>query len=344
MQAFFQNTHKSRIRDMIVRSVIAAALLTAGPVAAADPAPLELVQTIVLKGKAGKLDHLALDAKRERLFLANTINGTLDVVDLKAGKLLKQVAGQSGIQGVAYAADLDRVFVGLGTGGYCNVFDGADYKPLKTVKFADDADNVKYDPVRGVVYVAHAEKALGIVDAKTFAVRADITLPGTAEGLLSSAKSSRLFVALPSPSEVVVVDPDKKEIVGSYAVKLAGGGHPIALDEANRRIFVGCRKAPMVVVLDAETGREITAAPIPDGVDDLFYDARHKRLFASCADGFIAVVRQVDADRYEPAGKLETAKNAKTCYFDQESGRLFLAVPRQSGKPGPEIRVYRVRD
>src|SRR5262249_31089125 len=105
--------------------------------AAADPpSSLELVQTIVLKGKAGKLDHLALDSKRERLFLANTSNGTLDVVDLKAGKLLKQVTGQPGIQGVAYAADLDRVFVGLGTGGLCNVFDGANYRPLKTIKFA----------------------------------------------------------------------------------------------------------------------------------------------------------------------------------------------------------------
>jgi hypothetical protein len=329
---------------MIVRRLIVAALVFVPAARAAEPAPLELVQTIVLKGKAGKLDHLALDAKRDRLFLANTVNGTLDVVDIKAGKLLKQVAGQSGIQGVAYAADLDRVFVGLGTGGYCNVFDGADYRPLKTVKFADDADNVKYDSVRGVAYVAHAEKALGVVDAKTFAIKADITLPGTAEGLQSSAKGSRLFVALPSPSEVVVVDPDKKEVVGSYPVKLAGGGHPIALDEANKRIFVGCRKAPMVVVLDEETGREITAVPIPDGVDDLFYDAKRKRLYASCADGFIAVLRQVDADRYEAAGKIETPKNSKTCYLDQDSGRLFLAVPRQSGKPGPEIRVYRVRD
>ena len=93
---------------------------------AADPPSLELVQTIVLKGKAGKLDHLALDAKRDRLFLANTTNGTLDVIDLKAGKLLKQVTGQPGIQGVAYAADLDRIFVGLGSGGLCNVFDGGE--------------------------------------------------------------------------------------------------------------------------------------------------------------------------------------------------------------------------
>src|SRR4051812_4101607 len=155
-----------------------AGLLLAGPAPAADTSSLELVQTIVLKGKAGKLDHMALDAKRDRLFLANTVNGTLDVVDLKAGKLIKQVPGQTGIQGVAYAADLDRVFVGLGAGGLCNAFDGSDYRPLKTIKFADDADNVRYDAGRKLVYVAHAEASLGVVDAQTYAVKADIKLPG----------------------------------------------------------------------------------------------------------------------------------------------------------------------
>src|SRR5207248_1407002 len=43
---------------------------------------LELVQTIPLKGKAGNLDHLALDTKRDRLLVANKANDTLDVVDL----------------------------------------------------------------------------------------------------------------------------------------------------------------------------------------------------------------------------------------------------------------------
>ncbi|HEX4592362.1 MAG TPA: hypothetical protein VH120_20700, partial [Gemmataceae bacterium] len=225
-----------------------------------------------------------------------------------------------------------------------NVFEGADYKLLKTIKFADDADNVRYDSARGLVFVAHAEKALGVVDAKTFAVKADITLPGTAEGLASAAGQPRLFVALPSPSEVVVVDPEKKEVVEKFPVKTASGGHPIALDETGKRLFVGCRKAPMVVVMDMESGKEVTGVPIPDGVDDLFYDAKRKRLFASCGDGFVAVIRQLDADHYGTAEKLETVKGAKTAYLDSDSGRLFLAVPRQAGKPGPEIRVYRIRD
>ena len=114
----------------------AALLLVAGdrPALAAEPATLELVQTIPLKGAAGRLDHLAIDTKHGRLFIANLSNDSLDVVDLKAGKLVKQVPGQRKIQGVAYAADLDRIFAGNGTGGECNVFDGKDYMLLKSIK------------------------------------------------------------------------------------------------------------------------------------------------------------------------------------------------------------------
>src|SRR5207248_10178799 len=137
-------------------------------------------KTIDLLGKAGKLDHLVVDSKGQRLFLANKVNNTLDIVDLKTGKLLKQLHGQAGAQGVAYAADLDRVFVALGTGGFCNIFDGKDYNLLKTVKFADDADNVRYNPATHLVYVAHAESMLGVIDAKTFEITADIKLPGPA--------------------------------------------------------------------------------------------------------------------------------------------------------------------
>jgi DNA-binding beta-propeller fold protein YncE len=318
--------------------------LAAAAAQAADPPSLELVQTSVFKGKAGKLDHLALDAKRERLFLANTSNGTLDVVDLKAGKLIKQVSGQTGIQGVAYAADLDRVFVGLGSGGLCNVFSGADYKPLKTIKFTDDADNVRYDPARHLVFVAHAEKALGVVDARTFAVKADLSLPGQAEGFQIAPGSPRLYLVMPSPSQVLVIDTEKLETTATHPLKMAGGGHPLALDEANKRVFIGCRQAPMVVVMDMESGKEITGVAIPQDIDDLFYDAKRKRLYASCGEGYLVVIGQSDPDHYEVLEKIPTVKGAKTSYYDAAAGRLYLAVPRQQGQPGPEIRVYKVRD
>ncbi|HLN32668.1 MAG TPA: YncE family protein [Gemmataceae bacterium] len=307
-----------------------------------DQAPFELVQTIVLKGKPGKLDHVAVDAKRGRLLLANKVNNTLDVVDLQAGKLLRQIPSQQGVQGIAIAPDLDRVYAALGEGGFCNVFDANTYKLLKTIKFKDDADNARYDPRTHQVYVAHAEKSLAAIDAKSLAVRMEIGLPGSAEGFEMETGKPRLYVNVP-PNQMLVIDTDKNAVIETYTLSLATNNVPLALDEANHRVFVGCRKEPMVLVLDAATGKEITSVPIPGGIDDLTYDSKRKLLYASCGDGYLAVIKQQDADHYAELAKIPTAAGAKTHYFDPDTGRLYLGVPRQEGKPGPEIRVYQAK-
>jgi DNA-binding beta-propeller fold protein YncE len=328
-------------RGTIVSALAGVAVLWAAVAAAAEP-PLRQVQAIPLKGPAGRLDHLALDGKHGRLFVANMANASLDVVDLKAGKLVKQVPGQFGIQGIAYAADLDRVFVGLGQGGFCNVFDGDSYKLLKTIKFADDADNVRYNPATHLAYVAHAEKALAVIDARTFEVKADIPLPGQAESFQLEKGRPRLYLNTPSPAQVNVIDTDRNEVVAHYPLQRAAANYPLALDEANRRLFVGCRKPPTVLVLDSESGKEVAAVPIPGDTDDLWHDAKRQRLYASCGEGFLAVLRQADADRYELLEKVPTVKGARTCLFDPEAGRLYLLVPRQAGKEGPEVWVFEV--
>jgi DNA-binding beta-propeller fold protein YncE len=319
-----------------------AALLAGGFARAADPS-LELVQTIVLQGKAGKLDHLTIDAKRERLFLANKSNNTVDIVDLKEGKLLRQIKGQNGVQGLAYAADLDRLFVALGTGGLLNIFDGENYKPLKTIKFTDDADNARYNPATGLVYVAHAEKALAVVDAKTFAVKATVQLPGGGESFSLESARPRLYIACPDAGEVTVVDTEKNEAVAHYPIKTAGNFHAVTLDETAHRLYIACRKEPTLVVMDTETGKEIDHAAIPGGADDLHFDAKRKQLFVSCGDSFLAVLKVNDADHIEVVDKIPTAEGAKTCLYVPETGRLYLAVPRQEGKDGPEIRVFQVK-
>jgi hypothetical protein len=129
----------------------------------------------------------------------------------------------------------------------------------------------------------------------------------------------------------------------SYPLKMAGANFALALDEANHRLFIGCRKKSMVVVMDSETGAEITGVGIPADTDDVFYDAKRKRIYASCGEGYLAVIRQTDADHYDLLEKVPTIKDARTCYFDSESGRLYLAVPRQPGKQGPQIWVYQAR-
>jgi DNA-binding beta-propeller fold protein YncE len=322
-------------------SVLTGVFLFAAASSRADD-PLELVQTIVLKGRPGKLDHVAIDAQRKRLFLANKVNNTLDIVDLQSGSLLKQVSGQQGVQGIALAGNLNKLFVALGEGGFCNVFDAESYKLLRTIKFADDADNVRYDERTGLVYLAHAEHSLAVIDAKTLEVRADLKLAGSAEGFELEQSRPRLFVCVP-PTQLLAVDTTKNEIAETFNLSLGGKCIAVAADEANQRLFVACRKPAVVVVMNSETGKELSAMPIAGEVDDCFFDAKHKRIYASCGEGSLVVFQQKSADQYEELARVPTAAGAKTCLYDPQSDLLYLAVPRQKGNPGPEIRVYRPR-
>ena len=170
--------------------LVAAFALTAGTAIAADEAPLTLSKTIPLKGVDGKLDHLAVDSKGERLFVANKPNNTLDIVDLKTSKLVKQIADQGKISGVAYAADLDMVYAGNGA-GTCNGFAGADYKLAFSTK-APGADNVHYNSETKLVYVGCGE-TLMVLDAKTGEAKTSIKLPGAVHGFKIDKKAGKIL-------------------------------------------------------------------------------------------------------------------------------------------------------
>jgi hypothetical protein len=92
--------------------------------------------------------------------------------------------------------------------------------------------------------------------------------------------------------------------------------------------------------MDSETGAEVAGIEIPADTDDVSFDPKRKRIYASCGEGFIAVIKQNDADHHELVEKIPTVKDARTSFLDRETGRLYLGVPRQPGKAGPEIRVY----
>jgi DNA-binding beta-propeller fold protein YncE len=303
------------------------------------------VQTIALNGPVGGLDHLAVDAKRGRLFVANTAGDSLDVVDLKAGKLLKQVPGQGRIRGIAYSPEADRVFVGNGSGGVCNTFDGENYELLKSVPLGVDADNVRYNPRTRRIYVVHADSEVSVIDATDYTRRSPIALPESLGAFQLEAGRPRMYINA-KLGQVVAIDSDKDEVIGRFPVAPAGVNAALAIDEPNHRLLVGCRKNPALVVMDSDTGKIVASVPIPGDVDDVSFDERRRRIYASCGDGAIAVIGQVDADRYEPLATVPTVKGARTSIFNAKDGKLYLAVPRRAERPereNPEVWVYRAQ-
>ena len=123
-------------------------------------------------------------------------------------------------------------------------------------------------------------------------------------------------------------------------MKEAGANFPMALDETNHRLFIGCRRPAKLLVLDMETGRTVATVDIVGDTDNLFYDAANKRIYVSGGEGRITVIK-TSADIYNVAGQVATAPGARTSYFVPETTMLYVAVPHR-GAQKAELRVFSV--
>jgi len=309
-----------------------------GKLEAQESAPLRLVQTIALPNVEGRIDHLSVDLKGQRLFIAALGNNTVEVLDLPAGKRVRTITGLHEPQGVGFIPQSNRLFVANAKGGDCDIFDGTSLKRVKSVKFSDDADNVRYDAAAGRVYVGYGDGALGVIDAASAERIGDIKLGGHPESFQLEKSGARIFVNIPTARKITVVERAKAAVIGSWTVD-GRDNFPMALDEEHHRLFVATRKPAKLVVYDTESGRVVASLDAPGDADDVFYDAAKHRIYVSGGEGAIGLFRQVEADRYEPVGKIATAAGARTSLFVPELGRLYLAVPHR-GSQTAEIRVY----
>jgi DNA-binding beta-propeller fold protein YncE len=151
---------------------------------------------------------------------------------------------------------------------------------------------------------------------------------------------SRIFLNNKAKSQVDVIDREKRTLIASWPITLAKTNVAMAYDEANHRLFIACRSGG-IVVLDSQSGKEITVLPITKGVDDAVFDAASKRLYASC-DGDVSVYEQSSADTYKLLGKVPTGPLARTALLVPQLNRYYVAVP-QHGATSAEILVFEIQ-
>jgi len=304
------------------------------------PSPLRLEQRIELPDVKGRIDHMTVDARGGRLFMAALGNDTVEVFDLKAGKRVRTIRGMAEPQGVFFRVIANRLLVASGREGSVRVLDGSSFEPIQTIALGDDADNLRIDPANARVWVGYGDGALAAIDAKG-AKLADIPLGAHPESFQLETNGPRIFVNLPNLKKVGVVDREKGTVVARWSTGDASANFPMALDEGHKRLFVVCRSPARLLVLNTESGGIAAALPTVGDADDIFYDEAAKRLYVSGGEGAIAVYRQVDADRYEQVARIATVRGARTSFFSAALERLFLAVPRNGQDPAA-LWVYEV--
>lgn len=322
-------------------------LAFAAPIACAQQtAPLRLIHTVPLPNVHGRIDHFDVDLKGRRLFMSALGNNTVEVFDLRSNKVVYTIRGLQEPQGVTYSPRADRIFVANGGDGTCRMFDGSTYKLLATVRLSSDADDTRYESATNHVLVGYGDGAnagLAILDGTTGDLIGTIKLPDHPESFQLEKAGHRIYVNIPSAHNgVEVLDRRTRKIITTWTLRDAQDNFPMALDEANHRLFIVCRTPAEVLILNTESGKVVARIPSVTHADDAWYDATNKRAYVSGGGGFITVVEQRDADHYGRVAQLRTAEGARTSCLVPELNRLYLGVWGQRGQP-EELQIYEIQ-
>ncbi len=343
-------TMKSVYRICLAATLILAFAIQTGAQAAVAPedtAPLVLTGAIPLLNVQGRIDHFSFDPKG-RLFISALGNNTEEVLDLAAGTRAHSIGGIARPQGVVYAPELNKLFVGSDE-GKLYIYEGTSFTLIASIDFGDDVDNLRYDAATKRVYVGYGDDesgAIGIVDATANKrLSEEFKLGAHPESFQLETSGPNIYVNLPDLNQIAVINRNTRA-VSRWPLSLESN-FPMALDEADHRLFVVTHAPARLVVFDTSSGHMVVALPCVQNSDDVYYDSGHKRVYVAGGEGYISVFQQKDADHYQLLAKVPSAVGARTAgYFGK--GRkgfevFYLAVPARADH-GAEVLLYTVQD
>jgi DNA-binding beta-propeller fold protein YncE len=318
----------------------------ATPVGESTPS-IVLTGAVPLEGVKGRFDHFA--AGKGKVFVSGLGNNSVEVIELFRGTRVHEITGVPGPQGVAFSPETNRLFV-ASQEGRLYIYDGDSFKLLTTLDFEGGADNLRYDAANKRIYVGCGDdektSAIAAVDAVTNKLLDEVyKIGGEPESFQLEKSGPNIYVNIPGLKQIAVINRNTKEI--SRWPLTVYQNFPMALDEADHRLFVATREPATLSVFDTNTGHMVASLPSVQDSDDLYYSAEHKRIYMPGGEGYIYVFQQNDPDHYSLLSKVPTALGGRTAgYFGRQGkgfDRFYLAIPASSNM-GAEVRIYTVQD
>jgi YVTN family beta-propeller protein len=325
-------------------SALTAALAMLGTVSDAfsQPAPtvpLQLETKIPLGDVRGRIDHMAVDLKRQRLFVAELGNDSVGIVDLASRKVIGRIPGLREPQGVGYEPSTDLLYVANAGDGSVRLFGGNDYKPAGRIELGSDADNIRIDAASNRLFIGYGSGALAIIDPATRSKVGDVPLKAHPEGFQIDPASSQIFVNAPDAHGIAVVDRASQSQIGKWPTPDRSANFPMALDLVRREVLVIFRAPAELGVFSVTAGKLIASAETCGDADDLFVDVKRGRVYVSCGAGFLDVF-EPKGEAYRRVGRIPTISGARTSLFVPELDRLLVAARATSREPAA-IWIFR---
>jgi WD40 repeat protein len=300
---------------------------------------IALIAKISLPTVNGRIDHIAFDPERHLAFISAWGNNTIEVVDIETKQLVHTITGLSEPQGVLYIPSLRKLVVANGGSGDCIFFDPVTYKQLAVVPLKKDADNIRYDETSHLLYVGHGSGGIAVIDADSAKLIADIPLDQHPESFQLSKSHDRIYINVPDADEIEVAQLSTREVIEKWKNVNASWNFPMALDEKNNHLFVGCRDQPKLRMINTSTGEDISFPKCSSDADDLFFS--ENLLFLSAGAGYVDVFRVSD-EGLVVVNHIATVTGARTSLLLPSEKKFLLAVPKRGQTPAA-LWVYNLQ-
>ncbi len=282
----------------------------------------QITKKIPIPGQ-GSWDYLTVDEGARRLYVSH---GTqVEVLDLDSGAIVGKIENTQGVHGIAIAPDLGRGFVSDGQSSTVTIFDLKTLKTIAEVPTGKKPDAIIYDPATSRVFAFNGgSNSATVIEAKDGKVAGTIDLGGGPE-FAAADGNGYVYNNLEDESLVLKINSRTLKVEQRWPTAPCASPSSMAIDRANRRLFLGCRSKVMAV-MDADTGKIITTLPIGDHVDATAFDVETRLIFNSNGEGTVTVIRQDSPDKYSIVETVKTLPRAKTSALDPKTHRLFLST------------------
>ena len=282
----------------------------------------QITKKIPIPGQ-GSWDYLTVDEGARRLYVSH---GTqVEVLDLDSGAIVGKIENTQGVHGIAIAPDLGRGFVSDGQSSTVTIFGLKTLKTIAEVPTGKKPDAIIYDPATSRVFAFNGgSNSATVIEAKDGKVAGTIDLGGGPE-FAAADGNGYVYNNLEDESLVLKINSRTLKVEQRWPTAPCASPSSMAIDRANRRLFLGCRSKVMAV-MDADTGKIITTLPIGDHVDATAFDVETRLIFNSNGEGTVTVIRQDSPDKYSIVETVKTLPRAKTSALDPKTHRLFLST------------------
>jgi YVTN family beta-propeller protein len=282
----------------------------------------QITRKIPIPGQ-GSWDYLTVDEGARRLYVSH---GTqVEVLDVDSGAIVGKIENTQGVHGIAIVPDVGRGFVSNGQSSTVTIFDSKTLKKIAEVPTGKKPDAIIYDPATSRVFAFNGgSNSATVIEAADGKVAGTIDLGGGPE-FAAADGNGYVYNNLEDESLVVKINSRTLKVEQRWPTAPCASPSSMAMDRANRRLFLGCRSKVMAV-MNADTGKVITTLPIGDHVDATAFDVETRLIFNSNGEGTVTIIRQEGPDKYSVAETVKTLPRAKTSALDPKTHQLFLST------------------